>query len=118
MARTSHGPMKTPVYPEDTVSAGDDVRGLRLERGLTLRPAAALAGLQAVDLSKIESGCVRLRSPALAMSYLRDAWARGVKCPKCDGSGSESGPSVPGWACPKCGGAGRVPSRKEATPNT
>lgn len=34
-----------------------------------------------------------------------------IPCPQCAGSGSESGPTVPGFACPRCGGAaGRVPA--------
>jgi hypothetical protein len=74
MARTSHGPVKTPEYPEDTVAAGDRVRELRLDVGLNLRPAAAAVGLLAVELSAIEFGRVRLRAPALAVSYLERIW--------------------------------------------
>lgn len=76
MANTSHGRIKTPEYPEDTVAAGEHVRCLRLERGLNLRLAADILKIKAEELSKIESGCVRLRAPAIAMSFLSIAWRK------------------------------------------
>lgn len=78
MARTSHGLVRTPQYPDDTEAFGREVWELRRAIGLTLRPAAAAAGLSARELSDVEAGRARLRSPALAMSFLRLAWGPSI----------------------------------------
>lgn len=55
-AATFHGTVTVPVYPEESLRKGREVRDLRVGRRYGLREAAALMGCSAVDLSAIERG--------------------------------------------------------------
>ena len=48
-----------------TISIGEEVRRLRLEAGVTLRQLAAVTGLDASHIARIEKGTIQASVPAL-----------------------------------------------------
>jgi DNA-binding XRE family transcriptional regulator len=74
IATTTHGRFEVPEYPVDTVAVGDQIRDVRVGKGLTLNEAARLAGLPPRTLSEIEHGKARLRDTRAALLELCRAW--------------------------------------------
>jgi hypothetical protein len=48
--------LRVPEYPAQSVARGHGLRALRVDRGLSLREACALLGLQPIEMSALERG--------------------------------------------------------------